>query len=198
MKNYTTLALIVFLALVLRISAQTATPAEPYSIKADKLGEIAAEWLASDPAHKEWKCTDMSHIVEGEPVTCSWERSLKPKVEAVTYAGLELQSQGASFVGKDRKLVLYRVELKFCSGGGYEATLVSAFNEKFGIFASYKIVLGQERWLWTNGVSTVTLDYTMPGPTYHSPVVTFTLDSLVREIQERQDKAAQKKARSDM
>jgi hypothetical protein len=212
MKNYTTLTFIVFLALVLRMYAQqTATP-EPYSIKTDKLGEIAADWLANDPTHKDWKCTDMSHVVEGEPITCSWERSLDPKVEAVTYAGLELQSQSASFVGKDSKLVLYQVQLKFCNGDGYEATLVSAFNEKFGILSpplggnriSHTVTPLQngfgatDLWMWTNDVSTVTLYYTTPEPTYHSPLVTFTLDSLVREIQERQHKAAQKKARSDM
>jgi hypothetical protein len=207
MKNYTTIILIVFLAFIQQTGAQqTTTPAEPYSITADKLGEIAAEWLASDSTHKDWKCTDMSHVVDGKPITCSWERAVYPKVEVVTYAGLELQNQGASFVGKDGKLVLYQVELTFCNGDGYEATLISAFNEKFGM-ASHKVTplqngfgatVREDTWMWTNGVSTVTLDYTTPEPTYHSPVVTFALDSLAREIQERQDKAAQKKARSDM
>jgi hypothetical protein len=206
MKNYTAIVLIMFLGFVQRAGAQQAAAPEPYSIKADKLGEIAAEWLASDPTHKDWKCTDMSHVVDGEPMTCSWERAVYPKVEVVTYAGLELTNEGASFVGKDGKLVLYQVELKFCNGDGYEATLISAFNEKFGT-ASHKVTplqngfgatITEDTWMWTNGVSTVTLDYTTPEPTYHSPVVTFTLDSVAREVQERQDKTAQKKARSDM
>jgi hypothetical protein len=207
MKTYTTIILILFLAFIFqRMDAQQTPSPEPYSIKADKLGEIAAEWLVSDPTHKDWKCTDMAHAVDGKPITCSWERAAYPKVEVVTYAGLELTSQGASFVGKDGKLMLYQMELKFCNGDGYEATLISVFNEKFGT-ASHKVTplqngfgatITEHTWMWTNGVSTVTLDYTTPEPTYHSPVVTFTLDSLARDIQERQDKAAQKKARSDM
>ena len=61
MKNYTTLALIVFLALVLRMYAQqTATP-EPYSIKTDKLGEIAAEWLAKMCIRDRYSCKGSRH-----------------------------------------------------------------------------------------------------------------------------------------
>jgi len=149
---------------------------------------------------------DVAQVVDGKPIPCLWERAVYPKVEVVTYAGLELTNQEASFVKKDGKVVLYQVKLQFCNGDGYESTLIAALNEKFGT-ASHKITplqngfgatITEDTWTWTNGVSTVTLDYTTPEPTYHSPVVTFTLDSLAREIQERQDKAAQKRARSDM
>jgi hypothetical protein len=207
MKDYAAIILILFLAFIFqRAGAQQTAAPEPYSIKADKLGEIGAEWLASDPTHKDWKCMDVAQVVDGKPIPCLWERAVYPKVEVVTYAGLELTNQEASFVKKDGKVVLYQVKLQFCNGDGYEATLIAALNEKFGT-ASHKITplqngfgatITEDTWTWTNGVSTVTLDYTTPEPTYHSPVVTFTLDSLAREIQERQDKAAQKRARSDM
>jgi hypothetical protein len=199
--------LLAILALALGASAQQTAAPEPYSVKSDKLGETSAEWLASDPNHKNWTCEDGSHTAEGKPFTCFWESGYIPgKITLVTYAGMELLKQSASFVAKDGKLVVYKVELTFCNGDGYEATLISALDEKFGT-ASHKVTLlqngfgatsNEDTWTWSNGISTVTLDYILPEPIYHSPVVTFTLDALAREIQVRQDKAAQRKARSDM
>lgn len=195
------------LALALRVSAQQAATPEPYSVKGDKLGETSAEWLASDPDHKNWACGDASHVADGKPFDCSWDSVLPGKAKtSVTYAGMELFKQSVSFVAKDNRLIVYRVDLTFCNGDGYEATLISALNEKFGT-ASLKVTPLQngfgatsqeDTWFWTNGVSTVSLDYILPEPIYHSPIVTFTLDAVAKEIQDRQNEAAQKKARSDM
>lgn len=201
------IVLLAGLALSLGATAQQTANPEPYSVKGDKLGETSVEWLTSDSNHKDWVCEDASQAAGGKPLTCVWEERLHSgKGAPATYAGMELFKQSVSFVAKDAKLIVYRIELTFCNGHDYEATLLSALNEKFGT-ASHRVTrlqngfgaaFDEDTWGWANGVSTVTLDYVIPEPIYHSPVVTFTLDAVASELQDRQDKAAQKKARSDM
>lgn len=199
------------LALAVGANAQQTANPEPYSIKTDKLGETAAEWLASDAAHKDWKCTGIDHVADGNNVTCSWEHSFVASTQIVpTYAGIDELSQSASFVATSGKIILYRVQIKLVNGGLHTDThpdsIVTALNAKFGTPTHHVTPLQngfgasatEDTWTWTNGTSTVTLDYTTPEPPYQSPVVTFTLDAPARAIQEQKDKEAQKKARSDM
>jgi hypothetical protein len=78
---------------------------------------------------------------------------------------------------------------------------MSALNEKFGT-ASHTVTPLQngfgatsreDTWFWTNRVSTVSLDYILPEPIYHSPIVTFTLDAVAKEIQDQQNKPRKRK-----
>ena len=207
MKRTSVFAAILAFAIV--ASAQQATVPEPYSVKGDKLGETSAEWLASDSDHKNWMCEDASHVVDGEPFDCISDSMSPGKARTdVTYAGVGLFKQSASFVAKGDKLILYRIDLTFgnVAGANNEARLLDALNEKFGT-ASHEITTLQngygatsqeDSWFWTNGVSAVRLDYIVPEPLYHSPVATFILSVVAKEIQDRHDKARQKKARSDM
>lgn len=202
-----TIVLLAVLAISLGASSQQTADPEPYSVKGDKLGETSAEWLTSDSSHKDWVCEDASQAAGGKPLTCVWEERLRSgKGTPATYAGVELFKQSVSFVAKDAKLIVYQIELTFCNGPDHEATLLSALNERFGT-ASHRVTrlqngfgatFDEDSWGWTNGVSTVILDFVIPEPIYHSPVVTFTLDAVAKQIQDQQDKAAQKKARSDM
>jgi hypothetical protein len=201
MKNYTTLTLIMCLPLVLRMNAQqTATP-EPYSIKADKLGEIAADWLANDPTHKDWTCGDASHIAEGKTIGCGrlgWAGK-------DTYAGALLSSQSVSFVAKDSKLILYRIEMDLWNDL-YLSGILPALQEKFGTPAAHEVTplqnaLGakfeRNTWKWTNGISSVELVYALGAPD-DVPILSFTLDGPAKEVKEREEKEKKNAAKKDM
>jgi len=191
------------LVLALGASAQQAAKAEPYSVKGDKLGEIAAEWLASNPAHKDWTCGDVSDIAEGKTVDCS-NLLLPlhvPHVPEDTYAGTSVLYESVSFVAKDSKLILYKIEIHLYNPFG-----LTALWDKFGTPSEHKVTSLQnafgaqfERntWKWANGVTSLELVYALGAPD-DRPSLIFTLDVLSREVEERQDKAEQKKARSDM
>jgi hypothetical protein len=195
--------LVALLVLVVAVGLSAQVMSEPYSVKGDKLGETATEWLASSPTHKDWTCmpSDASRIVEGQTVDCSISFRLKD-----TYAGRSMSDESVSFVAKDGKLLLYRVSMDFIGRMDYVAAddILAAFNEKFGTGIDHKTPLQngfgarfeKNTWDWTNGVSSAELTY-VPGDQSY-PSVVFLHLGLAREIKERQDKAEQTKARSDM
>jgi hypothetical protein len=210
MKKHATVLLAV-LALVLGASAQQVVNPEPYSVKGDKLGETAAEWLASNPTHKDWDCGDASGMAEGKTIDCSclpWLRTAEkgkpyPRRADETYAGASLVLTSVSFVWRESKLILYKVEMGF--GKSDSTMLMSALVDKFGTPASQVVVPLQNGFgakfemnmlNWTNGVSSVEFVYT-DAPD-QSPMLTFTLDGPAKELKEKQDKAAHNKAHSDM
>ena len=210
MKHSTTLLAV--LSLAIGTGAQQAAAPEPYSVKGDKLGETSAEWLASNPNHKTWTCGDVSGIAEGKTVYCfsgifelvKMGDTYQPSSDG-TYAGGLLQDESVSFVAKDGKLILYQIEMtfdnQFCL-----TPLMPALSDKFGSSPEHRVTPLQnafgaqfERttWKWTNGVTSLELVYALGVPHDH-PSVTFTLDTLFKEVKGRQDKAEHNKARSDM
>jgi hypothetical protein len=203
--------LLAVLALALGASAQQAVGPEPYGVKGDKLGETAAEWLASNSTHKTWTCDDLSNMAEGKTIGCSCLPSLAKLKQGNayqpgpddTYAGTSVVYETVSFVAKDSKLILYKMEMTF---NRFDFTkLMPALGDKFGTPAGHEVTPLQNgfgaktemnTWKWTNGVSSVEVVY-IDAPD-QSPVLTFTLDGPAKEVKERQDKAEHNKARSDM
>jgi len=210
MKKLATVLLAV-VAFALGASAQQVVNPEPYSVKGDKLGETAAEWLASNPTHKDWTCGDSSGMAEGSTIECSClfflrkleqGKAYQPSPDE-TYAGTSLVHGSVSFIGKDSRLILYKVEMGFDKSD--LTLLMPALVDKFGTPASHDVIPLQNGFgakfemsmlNWTNGVSSVEFVYS-DAPD-QSPVLIFTLDGPAKELKGRQDKAEHNKARSDM
>jgi hypothetical protein len=181
-----TIAILIFIAiLALGAHAQRANDLEPYSVKGDKLGETAAEWLASDPAHKNWACGEALH--KG------------------TYAEVLLASESVFFVARGHKLILYKVEMNLWNDM-YLPRIMTALRDKFGTPAAHEVTslqntdgaaLDRSMWRWTNGLSSVELVYALGAPN-DVPALTFTLDSPSEEVEKREDKKKDDAARNDM
>lgn len=187
--------------------AQQANSLDPYSVKGDRLGETAAEWLASDPAHKGWSCGDGLHlavdkVAESKTVECS---TLGWAIDKGTYAEALLSSESVFFVARDHKLILYRVEMNLWNDM-YVPRIMRALRDKFGEPTAHEVTSLQSTggaafdrsvWKWTNGLSSVELKYALWGPD-EIPALTFTLDGPDEEVERRVDKKKQDAARNDM
>jgi hypothetical protein len=177
--------------------AQQHAMAEPYSVKADKLGETLAEWKANNPADY---CNNdtvdglANSAVDPDVIFCSPSGTR-------TYADQEELSESASFY----KGHLFRVQI-FLYNMLRLPPVMTALKEKFGTPSGHEATplhngfgarFDAHKWRWTNGVSTIELAYIdEPGP--DCPIVTFTLDSIYKEIKDRQQKYKATKTRSDM
>ncbi|MGD0987298.1 MAG: hypothetical protein ABR874_05785 [Candidatus Sulfotelmatobacter sp.] len=198
-----TIAILIFIAiLALGAHAQRANDLEPYSVKGDKLGETAAEWLASDPAHKNWACGEALHLADGKTADCT---TLGWAFDKGTYAEVLLASESVFFVARGHKLILYKVEMNLWNDM-YLPRIMTALRDKFGTPAAHEVTslqntdgaaLDRSMWRWTNGLSSVELVYALGAPN-DVPALTFTLDSPSEEVEKREDKKKDDAARNDM
>lgn len=186
--------------LVMAASSQSAP--EPYSVKADKLGEALTEWKANNPQVD--KCNNNTvdnrpdSAVDPDVIYC-FPRSLQDG-QSLTYATAPLLTETAWFYNGR----LYKVEMTLFSSA-WLTNVMTGLAEKFGAPAGRETTplqngfgarFEQERWTWTNGVSTVELMYS--NAPSNCPDVTFTLDSPNKDVTDRQKQAERLKARSDM
>jgi hypothetical protein len=183
-------------------NAQEANRMEPYSVKGDRLGESAADWLASDPVHKAWTCASVLHVAEGKTAECS---TLGWAIDKGTYAEALLSSESVFFVARDNKLILYKVEMNLWNDM-YVSPIMRALRDKFGMPTAHEVTsmegagggsVDRSTWKWTNGVSSVELVYALGVPN-DIPAVTFTLDDPANEVERREGKRKNEAARNDM
>ena len=174
---------------------QQQTAAEPYSIKADKLGETFEAWMANYPKDRCGKFGDKGwwSIIPGEQVCYAKDIFVNE-----TYAGDPVHHSAYFYQGK-----LYRVELSTC----YECSLgiAAALLDKYGEPTSKKTVTMTNGFgahferlilVWGNGVSTITyqgFDYSLG-----SSKVIFTLDEIDKPITIKKSGADSAKAHTDM
>lgn len=193
---------IAILAVVPGASAQRASNLEPYSVKGDKLGETAAQWLASDPVHKSWTCGDVLHLPEGKTTDCT---TLGWAIDKGTYAEALLSSESVFFVAKQGKPILYKVEMKLWNDM-YVPRIMGALRDKFGAPTAHEVTslqnakgsgFDRSTWRWTNGISSVELVYTLGVP-HEIPALTFTLDGPTGEVEKLEKKKRDDAARNDM
>jgi len=196
------LILIAILAVAFGANALQANSLEPYSVKGDKLGESAAEWLASDPAHKAWTCGNVLHQPEGNTTECT---TLGWAIDKGTYAEALLSSGSVFFVAKGGKLILYKVEMNLWNDM-YLPRIMRALRDKFGVPAAQEVTslqsasgsaFDRSTWRWTNGVSSVELVYALGVPD-DIPALTFTLDGPAEEVEKREGRKRDNAARNDM
>jgi hypothetical protein len=175
---------------------------EPYRVKDDKLGETAAEWMASDPTHRHWDCNGITETAEGKTAYCVMSGASPQKD---TYARALFCSQTAFFVARTGKLILYKVEIDLWNDM-YLSPLMPALENMFGQPAAHEVTqlqggletkIEKNTWKWKNGVSSVELEYVF-GASDDIPVLTFTLDGLAEEVKERQEKHRAEAVRRDM
>ncbi len=196
------LIVVAILAVAFGANAQQENNLEPYSVKGDRLGETAAEWLASDPVHKAWTCGDVLHLPEGKTTECT---TLGWAIDKGTYAEALLSSGSVFFVAKDGKLILYKVEMNLWNDM-YVPRIMRALRDKFGMPTAHEVrslqndggsTFDRSTWRWTNGVSSVELVYALGVPN-DIPALTFTLDGPAEEVEKREDKKKDDAARNDM
>ena len=201
-REIASLILIAIFGLALRANAQQTNSLEPYSVKGDKLGESAAEWLASDPVHKAWTCGNVLHLPEGKTTECT---TLGWAIDKGTYAEALLSSGSVFFVAKDGKLILYKVEMNLWNDM-YVPRIMRALRDKFGVPAAHEVTslqsaggsaFDRSTWRWTNGVSSVELVYALGVPD-DIPALTFTLDGPAEEVEKREGRKKDNAARNDM
>jgi hypothetical protein len=157
--------------------AQQHAMAEPYSVKADKLGETLAEWKANNPA----KYCDNSTVdnrpgstVDPDVIYCSPSGTR-------TFANQEELSETAWFY-KGR---LFEVEI-----------ILRHWSDRSLVITAFGAHFEAHTWRWTNGISTIELAYEDAPEDYL--IVTFALDNIYKEIKDRRQKYKANKARTDM
>jgi hypothetical protein len=191
-------SILIFVALATFARAQSAP--EPYSVKADQLGETLTQWKANNPRSNE--CDNItvddrsSSTLVPKVVYClNWETG-----QNFTYATAPLLIETAWFY-KDS---LYRVDMTLASVEGL-THVMTGLREKFGkpverettrTQNSFGGTLEQKRFTWTNRLSTLELTYSDTLDDH--PHVTFTLDPPDSDATRRAKQTERAKARADM
>jgi hypothetical protein len=193
-----------WIPLLIAFSAVPSAPQiqpEPYSVKADKLGETLTAWKTNNPRLD--KCENdtvdnrIGSAVDPDVVYCiarSWEDD-----QNLTFATAPLLTETAWFY----KGSLYKVEMTLLNRFGLPDVMAGRGTKlgapsgrettpmQNGFGASFE----EDRWTWANKVSTAELVYT-DAPD-DCPQVTFTLDAPNKEVTDRQKQVEEGKARSD-
>ena len=182
---------------------QQRTAVEPYSVKADKLGETIEAWMTNYPKDKCGRFGDSGWgtIIPGEQVCNAKDIFVKE-----TYANTSVNHLAFFYQGR-----LYRVELRTC----YECALgiSTALHDKYGVPTStetemltngFGAQVPRLIFVWTNGISTVTYrghDNSRPSfiaEPLDSSIIVFTLDEVDKKITKVKSGTDSVKARSDM
>jgi len=192
----------VFLFAVLSTTALSQSAPEPYSVKADKLGETITEWKANNPRLNHCQNSTINDKVgaalDPDVVYCLPRAS--GDEPDLTYATAPLVSEVAWFY----RGTLYKLELPLRSTARL-ALVMAALGEKFGTATEKETTplqngfgakFVQERWTWKNGVSTLQVVYSDAADS--CPAITFTLDAPNKEVTDRWEQTEGSKARSDM
>jgi len=193
-------SVLLFIAVCVTAFSQSAP--QPYSVKADKLGEALTQWKANNPRFD--KCgnnmlDDLSDsAVDPSLLYClarRWEQG-----QNFTYADASLLSETAWFY----KNSLCKVEITLLSDAGL-SDLMAALKKKFGKPAGrettrtrngFGVISEHVRLNWTNRVSTVELTYS--NAINDRPQVTFTLNATSWNLTDRAKRSEQTRAQLDM
>jgi len=186
---------------LLSLAASSQTHTEPYSVKTDRLGETVGEWRTNNP-HVD-SC--QNNTVDDHPGS-----EIDPDLMfciprsgfadgSLTFAAAPLLSETAWFY----KGSMYKVELTLKNSFGLP-DIMTGLRAKFGVPTSkektplqngFGARFQRDKWTWTNGISTVELVYSDAPNDY--PSITFTLDTINKEVGDRIKRAQQARARSD-
>jgi hypothetical protein len=191
-------SILLFVALAITACAQSAP--EPYSVKADQLGETLTQWKANNPRSDE--CDNItvddrsgSTLVPNVVYCLNWETG-----QNFTYATAPLLVETAWFY-KDS---LYRVDMTLASTEGL-TDVMTGLRQKFGkpveqettrTHNSFGGTLEQKRFTWTNRLSTLELIYSDTLDDH--PHVTFTLDPANSDATRHAKQTEKARARADM
>lgn len=175
---------------------------QPYSLKADRLGETLMEWKANNPRFDEcdkYRIDDLpDSAIDPKLVYCvtrRWEDG-----QNFTYARTPLLTETAWFY----KNSLYKVEMTLLTDAGI-GDVITALKRKFGKPAGSKttwrengfgVRFERKRLTWTNRVSTLELTYSNASSDH--PEVLFTLNALDKDRVNRAKRNERTNARSDM
>ena|SRR5271165_863859 len=198
-------SILLFLTLSVIAASMTAfsqSAPQPYSLKADRLGETLTQWTANNPRF--YRCDRASvddlpdSTVDPRFVYCltrRWEQG-----QNFTYATTPLLTETAWFY----KGSLYKVEMTLLTASGIKEVL-TGLRWKFGKPAvrettrtqnGFGVRLEQKRLTWTNRVSTLELTYSNAQADH--PNVLFTLNSSDKDVINRAKQTERTKASSDM
>lgn len=184
------------------MTALSQSAPQPYSVKADKLGESLMEWRANNPRFdkcEKYAVDDLSDSsIDRKLVYCvtrRWEQG-----QNFTYATTPLLTETAWFY-KDS---LYKVDLTLLTDAGIRE-VITGLTWKFGKPVGRETTRTQngfgvrsehKRLTWTNQVSTLELTYSNAQADH--PHVLFTLNALDKGVTDRAKQTERAKARLDM
>ena len=201
-----------FLSLAFVFLAFAQSPASPYAVKQDVLGEPLAQYQANNP--KDCPAHALKTDKEYGAVFCA-------VVGPITYAGETIGKKKVGFIHER----LYLISMEFPHSSFF--TVKSALSEKFGSpveryidqstyitiaeAMSHKEKTHEERLNvpetgisdnWKNGVSQIDVqEYDIRDPSFQTSSVTFTLDVLAKEAidnMNKANKANRAKSKTDM
>jgi hypothetical protein len=187
--------------IMLAATAFSQSPPQPYSVKADRLGETLAEWGANNPRFD--KCPDYTiddryGSVSPKLVDCltrSWKDG-----QDFTYATSPVLLETAWFYRDN----LYKVEITLLSQAGLP-DVISRLKRKFGKPVGRETTRTQNGFgvrserkelTWTNTASTLLLSYSTAYD--ERPRLTFTFNTLNKDLPHRAEQAERASAHSDM
>jgi hypothetical protein len=189
------------LAIALSVSCPAQTPPKPYTVKSDVLGETLKDWKGNNPQidHCENNTVDNRAGSEADPdVMFCIPRAGLP--DNLTFAAAPLLEETAWFY----KGSLYKLEIVLENRFGLPDVMTGlqaklgdpATRESAPLQNGFGAKFEQEKWGWTNGVSSAELVYSDASNDH--PAITFALDEPNKEVDARITRAQQEKARSDI
>jgi hypothetical protein len=222
----TPLALLLIFASICALG-QTLPPAqEPYSVKADKLGESQAKWTANNPGANcgTYRADDLNEPIADQPakVVCHPAQPVRPSCistgnasrgwgpetvtcstgDDLTYAGVSIEQWEVHFY-RDQ---LFQVNLTVFGSGRFDSILQS-LAEAYGTPALHPMGtvrngLGIEtqitEYRWKRSGSTITTSTPLSVEGDFITTFSFRLDAPYAEVMALRNAAKQGKAHSDM